>query len=207
MMALLPMLAAALALTLPLLLIFRRPGPLVQRREAALALHRAQLAELAREREEGRIGPAEYEGARLEIERRLLTADQLPAQPGDGSARLLLLLLLVVLPLGGFALYLPAAAPQIPSEPHTRWLAEKAAADARLDQLIALLRAHLAKVPPDSADASQGQAYLAEALSEQANTVTPEALALFRQSLANAPPDASWRALDEQRIIQAGGQP
>ena len=58
-------------------------------------------------------------------------------------------------------------------------------------------------VDPNSADASQGQAYLAEALSEQAGAITPEALALFQQSLANAPEDASWRPLDEQRIGQA----
>jgi cytochrome c-type biogenesis protein CcmH len=61
----------------------------------------------------------------------------------------------------------------------------------------------LATENPNSVDASQGEAYLAEALSEQAGTITPEALALFKQSLANAPASASWQPLDQERIAQA----
>ncbi len=80
--------------------------------------------------------------------------------------------------------------PGVPSEPHAQWAAQQAATQQRLDQLIGLLRAHLATVTPNSPDASQGQAYLAEALTEQAGMITPEALSLFKQSLANAPQDA-----------------
>ena len=76
-------------------------------------------------------------------------------------------------------------------------------AQQKLAGLIAVLQDHLAQVPPDSANASQGQAYLAEALMEQAGTITPQALDLFKQSLANAPAGASWRTLDQERITQA----
>ena len=95
----------------------------------------------------------------------------------------------------------------MPSEPHAQWQAQQQAANAQLDRLIALLRARLASEPANSVDASQGEAYLAEALAERAGTITPEALALFKQSIANAPADASWRSLDTQRIAQAQTQP
>jgi cytochrome c-type biogenesis protein CcmH len=93
--------------------------------------------------------------------------------------------------------------PAVPSEPHAQWAAQEAATQQRLVQLISLLQAHLATAAPNSADSSQGQAYLAEALTEQAGMITPEALSLFRQSLADAPQDASWRQLDQQRVMQA----
>jgi len=197
------MLALALALTAPLALAFRPPRFLRSRREAALATHRAQLAELRREHEEGRIPETEYQGARLEVERRLLAADGFAAPELTGNAKPLLIATLIALPVMAFALYLPGSTPTVPSEPHTQWAARQAAETAKLDQFIGILRAHLAQVAPNSPDASQGQAYLAEALAEEAGAVTPEALALFQQSLAHAPAGASWRALDEQRIAQA----
>ncbi|MGE4481670.1 c-type cytochrome biogenesis protein CcmI [Acidocella sp.] len=205
-MTLILMAVLALILTLPLLLVFHQPRKLRERRDAAMALHRAQLTELDRDLEDGRIDIAEHAGARLEIERRLLAADALPVQPTGGSAKLLLIMLLAALPIGGFALYWPDNSWYVPSEPHARWEAQQKAAAQRLEQIIALLRAHLAKVEPNSADASQGQAYLAEALTEQAGGITPEALSLFKQSLADAPEGASWRQIDEQRLMQAKTQ-
>lgn len=197
------MLALALALTAPLALAFHPPKFLKNRREAALATHRSQLAELARDHEQGRIGEAEYRAAKLEVERRLLAADSVAAPQLTGNAKPLLIAVIIALPVMAFALYLPDSTPSVPSEPHEQWVAQQAAQKARLDKVIAALRTHLAQVDPNSANASQGQAYLAEALSEEASTVTPEALALFQQSLAYAPQDASWRPLDEQRIAQA----
>ncbi len=199
------MLVVALALTLPLLLVFRRGQKLPERREAALTLHRAQLAELDRDLADGRIGKEEHAGAKLEVERRLLAADALPAQPTNGNANLLLIMTIIALPVGGFALYLPGATP-VSSEPHAAWAAQQAAQQQQIEQLIILLRAHLANATPGSDDASEGEAYLAEALSEQAGEITPEALALFKQSLASAPPNSSWRQLDQQRLLQMRGQ-
>ncbi|MDE1883252.1 MAG: c-type cytochrome biogenesis protein CcmI [Rhodospirillales bacterium] len=205
-MMLILMLALALALSLPLLLVFRRGKNLPERREASVALHRAQLEELNRDLADGRIGRDEHAGAKLEVERRILAADAMPAQPSGGSAKLLLLMTLIALPIGGFALYLPDATP-VPSEPHAAWAAQQAVQFQQLNKLITMLRAHLAVAVPGSADASEGEAYLAEALSEQAGTITPEALALFKQSFASAPANSSWRQLDQERLMQVqGGQ-
>jgi cytochrome c-type biogenesis protein CcmH len=207
-MIMLLMLGVALVFTAPLLLALRRPRALRNRREAAIALHRAQLDELTRDRDEGRIGAAEYQAAKLEVERRLLTADGSKAPELNGDARLLLGATIIALPVAAFALYLPGSTPRVPSEPHAQWAAQAAMQQARMNQIIFMLRTHLASIDPNSVDASQGQAYLAEALAEQAGTITPEALSLFQLSLAHAPADASWRALDEQRIAQAqGGSP
>ena len=197
------MLILALVLMLPLMLAFRAPAAPRNRREAALALHKAQLQELARDLAEGRIADQEYHAAKLEVKRRLLAADALTEPAFNGNARLLLAATVIAVPILAFALYLPGSTPEIPSEPHAQWLAQQQAAQARLVVFIAELRAHLAGEDPNSLNASQGEAYLAEALAEQAGTITPEALALFKQSAANAPADASWRALDDERIAQA----
>src|SRR5579875_2042264 len=69
----------------PLGLALRRGAVARGRRDADLALHRAQLAELDRDLAEGRIGPAEHKEARLEVQRRLLAADA--ARDPEGTAR------------------------------------------------------------------------------------------------------------------------
>ncbi len=196
------MLGLAGLLLLPMVYAFRGSGGR-GRREAALALHRGQLAELRRDREEARIGPAEYEAAKLEVERRLLAADALRDAANTGNARPLLIGAVIAVPVAAFALYLPGSTPDVPSEPHGQWLAQQRQEQGKLAQIIDELRARLAVLDPATAQASEGQAYLGEALAEQAQTITPEALALFRQSLAHAPAGAAWRGLDTQRIAEA----
>jgi cytochrome c-type biogenesis protein CcmH len=195
------MLGLSLLLMTPLIFLVRR-SRLRDRRAAALDLHKAQLAELARDRADGRIGEAEYNAAKIEVERRVLTADGFTEPAMTGNARLLLIGTVIAIPIMAFALYLPGSTPGVPSEPHAQWVIQQNNANAKLIGFIAGLRMHLASVAPNSVDASQGEAYLAEALSEQAGQITPEALSYFKQSLANAPATASWRALDEQRIAQ-----
>jgi cytochrome c-type biogenesis protein CcmH len=197
------MLGLAILLMAPLAVAFIGGKNIRNRRESALALHKAQLEELVRDLADSRIAAPEYNAAKLEVERRLLTADSFTERTMDGNARFLLIATVLAVPIMAFALYLPGSTPNIPSEPHAKWLVQEQAVSARLTGLIAVLQARLANEDPNSADASQGQAYLAEALAEQAGAITPEALGLFRQSLANAPADASWRPLDEQRIAQA----
>jgi len=196
------MLGLALLLMLPLGLVFRGSSAR-NRREAALALHRAQLEELKRDLADGRIAPAEYNAARLEVERRLLAADGFAEQTWDGNARFLLAATVIAVPIMAFALYLPGSTPFVPSEPHAQWVIKEQEQNAQLIGFITAIRMRLATEDPDSVDASQGEAYLAEALSEQAGGITPEALSYFRQSLANAPANASWRPLDERRIAEA----
>jgi cytochrome c-type biogenesis protein CcmH len=197
------MLGLALVLMLPLVVMFIAPRRTQGRREAALALHKAQLVELARDLADGRIGEAEYAAAKLEVERRLLTADTSVEPAWNGNAKLLLIATVVAIPVAAFALYLPGSTPFVPSEPHAQWLAKEQAGQAKLAVFVNELRARLATEDPNSADASQGEAYLGEALAEQAGEITPEALGYFKQSLANAPQDASWRPLDVQRIGEA----
>jgi cytochrome c-type biogenesis protein CcmH len=199
------MLGLSLLLMTPLAWLFRRTR-LRDRRGAALELHKAQLAELARDHADGRIGEAEYRAAKIEVERRLLSADTVTEPAMTGNARLLLVGTVIAIPIMAFALYLPGSTPGVPSEPHDQWVAQQANANARLTGLIAGLRMHLAGIDPNSVDASQGEAYLAEALSEEAGEVTPEALSYFKQSLASAPPTASWRSLDLQRIAQGNAE-
>lgn len=200
------MLLLALLLSLPVLLVFLKPFHLVQNRETTLALYRDQLSELKQDQVLGRIDSNEFTSAELEIKRRLLVADKLPSDSQAGSAKLLLILTIIILPIGGFVLYLPGSTPFLPSAPHALLIKNQELDQQKLAGLIAVLQGHLAQVPPDSANASQGQAYLAEALTEQAGIVTPQALELFKQSLAHAPAEASWRSLDQERITQAQSQ-
>jgi cytochrome c-type biogenesis protein CcmH len=198
------MLGLAVLLMLPLLFIFRSGKAQARgRREAALAIHRGQLEELARDLANGRIAAGEYAGAKLEIERRLLAADMLTDVKLDGSARWFLAITVAAVPAMAFLLYLPGSTPHVPSVPHAEVAAREQKAAAQIDTMITQLRAHLAAIDPNSADASEGQALLAEALAERAGGLTPESIALFKQSLANAPANASWRKLDEQRLVQA----
>jgi len=201
------MFGLALVLMLPLGLAFYGPSYLRNRRETALAIHRAQLQELDRDLADGRIAPPEHLAAKLEIERRLLSADKFAEPALDGNARLLLAATIIAVPIMAFALYLPGSTPNVPSEPHAQWLAQKQLENEQ--QMLALLPQLVNKIksyPPNSPQASEGQAYLAEIVSEEAGTITPQALALFKQSLANAPANAPWRQLDETRIAQAAQQ-
>jgi cytochrome c-type biogenesis protein CcmH len=197
------MLLLALALMLPLFLSFRKASITRNRRETALALHRAQLDELAKDLSDDRINASEYAGAKLEIERRLLNADTTTESKQDGNARFLLAATAMLIPVMAFLLYLPGSTPNVPSEPHAEWVARQKVQHAQAQVLIAALRAKLSTLDPTSAEASEGQAYLAEALAEDAGQLTPESIALFKQSIVNAPPSAPWRVLDQQRLAEA----
>jgi cytochrome c-type biogenesis protein CcmH len=186
-----------------LLWAFRKNNATRNRREAALTLHRAQLDELAKDLSDSRINPNEYAGAKLEIERRVLSADALMEPRQDGNARFLLVATITLVPVMAFLLYLPGSTPNIPSEPHAQWIARQQAEHQQAQILIMALRTKLTTLTPNSAQASEGQAYLAEALAEDAGQLTPESVALFKQSIATAPANAPWRMLDQQRLAEA----
>src|SRR5271165_2132437 len=98
-------LLAAIALA-PLALSLRRTAAARGRQEAAVALHRAQLAELDRDLADGRIAAAEHANAVLEVQRRLLVAAE-NAEPGpQTSSRSPVLFTLLLVPIGAFVLYL-----------------------------------------------------------------------------------------------------
>jgi cytochrome c-type biogenesis protein CcmH len=146
----------------PLAFVLRRGGAARGRRDADLALHRAQLVELDRDLAESRIGAAEHKEARLEVQRRLLAADAAPDVAPAGSAPAATaghggtVAILVLIPLAALVLYLVGGSPNMPAAP----LAERIArADAQQKQEAALvgeLRSKLAALDPHSPQAHQG---------------------------------------------------
>jgi cytochrome c-type biogenesis protein CcmH len=157
--------AAALA---PLALALLRPPRRAPRgrREADLALYRAQLTELDRERETGRLDAAAHRAAVLEVQRRLLGAPQdeaaaetTDAAPGRRPAAAPVFALVAAIAALSLGLYLWRGAPGLPSAPY----AERAAVAQRDEALLAELRARLARLDPASETARQGYVLLGNA--------------------------------------------
>lgn len=141
---------AALAVLWPL----SRARTIKPTREADLAVYRDQLAEIARDAKSGRLPAAEAEAARIEVARRMLTADA----AGDGAAadpavagrrrRAAALVALVFVPACAAALYAWMGSPDIPGAP----LAERMAATPDRSDVAILVRRveeHLQKNPND----------------------------------------------------------
>jgi len=199
--ALLLLFAEALLLSLlvlmPACLVLRGSAALRGRRNAALALHRAQLGELERDRTYGLIGDGERDAARLEIERRLLSAATL-ADPADGGRpgwRGIAALSLV--PLAAVALYLAGGHPGLPAQPAGPRRADLAAASHRDDRLVAALRDGLSRLDPTSAQARQGYALLGQA--EAARGHWAAAAAAWRTMLAHGfDPAVAYEAAEAQ---------
>lgn len=166
----------------PLLYGFWRVALPRGRRDSALALHRAQLAELDREHVEGRIGVAEHAGARLEVQRRLLAeAESRDSTPSTTAGpRGLLVLAVVLLPLAGVGLYLIDGQPQIAfAEAGAPINAAQQGAEA--ETLIATLRTRLGTLDPKTEIASQGYMLLGNA--EASRGHVGEAAAAWRMAL------------------------
>ncbi len=128
----------------PLLLALRRPPTLRGRRDPALDLHRAQLAELDRELGEGRIASAEHEAARLEVQRRLLAAADLTEVTPSRSGSRLLIAALILVPIGAEALYLINGKPGMPDATLELRQALNGAKPSEEEALIQRLRQTLA---------------------------------------------------------------
>jgi cytochrome c-type biogenesis protein CcmH len=229
----LALLLLALAAMTPLALTLRRSAAARGRREAAIALHRAQLGELDRDLAEGRIAPAEHGSAILEVQRRLLAAAQAEEATSPRSSRQPLVIALLLVPLAAFALYIAGGSPFLPAAPLSERIIR---AEAQEAALLAQLREKLAQLDPKSPQARQGFILLgnaeaslgnmpaaaeawhaalearfdptlamqtAEAITESQGRVTDEAAALFRRALAEAPLDARWRPMAEKRLSEA----
>lgn len=141
------------ALTLaPLLWVLLRPTRARGRAEADLALYRAQLAELDREHEAGRLDQAAYSAARLEVQRRILAAPKDAEVKAGGRSGAVLGAALFLLPAAALGVYLLRGTPDMPSAPYDL-RRQQAAAE---EQLLAALRARIAAVDPTSEVARQG---------------------------------------------------
>lgn len=156
------------------------------RRESAMALHRAQLAELDRDLAENRIAPAEHANAVLEVQRRLLAVGDAPDEAGGGAdaeraSRASVLAALALVPVAAVGLYLLGGSPGMPSMPiaeRRAALAQRAAEGAALAER---LRQGLARLDPRSEQARQGQLLLGGL--EQARGNDAAAAAAWRAAL------------------------
>jgi cytochrome c-type biogenesis protein CcmH len=222
----------SLAALTPTFLALRGNARNRDRGEAALALHRAQRAELERDRAEGRIDDTEHAAALLEVQRRTLSAaDMRDAAPAPGPRRPAFAVLALI-PIAATGLYLISGHPGMPSAPSAVEMRQR---QAQEDQLIVQLRQTIAITDPHSPRAREGNALLgsveeargdyaaaaaawkaalvsgfdplyaahaAEAATRAEGHVSADSAALFRQALAAAPPDAPWRSLVERRLAE-----
>jgi cytochrome c-type biogenesis protein CcmH len=139
----------------------RRAQTAASRRDYDLRVYRAQLAELARERERGLLGEREAEAARLEVERRMLAADAADRERRQrlatrGRHWALAAALLLGLPALAAGLYAHLGSPHQPGAPFAGRAEERAQLAARqqgslpsVGTLIARLEAQLASNPDD----------------------------------------------------------
>lgn len=157
-------LVAVLAVLWPAIRGVRPPAP---RAEHDAALYRAQLAELERDRAEGRLSEAEYRDAVLEVQRRLLAAvpsapTSTPAPATPSSARWLLAGAALALPAAALALYLPRGTPGMPAFPFAEVQAVRQAERAEADRLLGQVLARIADLPPQSEEARRGWVLVAQ---------------------------------------------
>ncbi|NNK77221.1 MAG: c-type cytochrome biogenesis protein CcmI [Litoreibacter sp.] len=139
-------LVAALFVLWPLL---RKGGTAVERSESALAIFADQLRELDRDAERGLISGAEAKAARVEIERRMLAADNSRGagrSKGASENPWVLLAAAALVPLCAAGIYTLTGNPGIQSQPFAERSAEREDAQS-LDKLTAQLRARLEQEP------------------------------------------------------------
>ncbi len=149
-------------------------------RDSALALHRAQLEELDRELEAGRIGATEHAGARLEVQRRLLAVADIGDHTARSASKGPLILALILVPLAAEGLYLMAGQPELPSGVRERSTTTEQDA-AETEKLISTLRARLGELDPAAEITGQGYVLLGNA--EASRGHIGEAAAAWKMAL------------------------
>ena len=154
-------LLSAVAL-LPYVLALRPRPETRDRHDAAMALHRAQLDELDRDRGCGLIAESEYESARLEVQRRLLAEAGRAADSNRVGTRAPLLATLLLLPLAATGLYLLDGRPNLPAEPLAARQRQTEASEQKDADLLALLKTRLARMPQASPEAQEGYILLGQ---------------------------------------------
>jgi cytochrome c-type biogenesis protein CcmH len=161
-------------------------GRIRGRRDAAIALHRAQLAELDRDLAEGRLLESEHAAARLEVQRRLLAeAEQAEAQTGRSGA-LPVILTAALVPSVALILYVADGTPNyVALRDAARQRATEMAQQTEIgrdEELVGRLQAALAKMDPHDARTQRGYVMLGNAQLELGHL--NEAVAAWRVALA-----------------------
>jgi cytochrome c-type biogenesis protein CcmH len=154
---------------IPLLWAVRGPITARGRRESALALYRAQLVELGRDLDDGRIGRAEHEAAVLEVQRRLLAVANSTESGFLRGDRGPLMIALFAVPAMGVLLYLTGGSPDLPAEPLAPRM--KAAEQQMQEEnaLIDKLKQVLTTMDPHSERAREGYVLLGGAEARMGN--------------------------------------
>ena len=191
--------AALLPILAPLL---RGSRPVASRASFDQAVYRDQLQELDRDIGRGLITAAEAEAARLEIQRRLLASDRIPAP----SARLsrspvLAVIVFVVIGLGSVGSYLWLGAPGVPDEPFSGRKAELADnGSSSLQQATDTLAIKLKQDPSNASDwLLYGRSLAMQGQWDQAEDAYRHAMKLGQTSPGVAGDHA------EILVMQAGG--
>jgi len=188
-----------LAVLLPL----ARAGAPAEAAETDRAFYREQLAEIAREREEGRLAPEDAEIARTEAARRLLRAseNQGTVPKSTRRARLAAALgTLILAPALAIPLYLFVGADVLPDMPLAR---RKAVAPPQADlaAAVAKVEEHLAEHPDDGRGWEVlAPVYMRAGRYEEGAQALSEALRLL------GPTPARYAALGEARVFAAEGE-
>ena len=128
--------------------------------QPTLALHRAQLAELDRDRAEGRISAADHATAMLEVQRRLLAASTMTDMQAAPPRRWPLLAGLVAVPVAALGLYLIGGHPNLPAQPLASRMSQADREMADTNAMVDQLRAAIATVDPHSDKAREGDLLL-----------------------------------------------
>ncbi|GAA5540298.1 MULTISPECIES: c-type cytochrome biogenesis protein CcmI [Brucella/Ochrobactrum group] len=144
-------LAATLAVLLPLT---RRKQAFLPAEKNDLEVYRDQLREVESDAARGMIDPQSAEQARIEISRRILSAekvsqDAVSAAQATKSGRVLALVAVLAVPLIAWGVYPLFGKPDVPSMPLADRLSDNPDRGS-VDELIARAEAHLAKNPDDA---------------------------------------------------------
>jgi cytochrome c-type biogenesis protein CcmH len=174
--------ALALVALIPLVWTYIRGADGRGRREAAMALHRAQLGEIDRDLAQQRISIEDHATAKLEIQRRLLAAAEDVEPPAGPGGRWVLTATLLVVPVGAAGLYMIGGRPDLPAAPLAARIAAARAEAQDQTQLIDELRKRLAQLDPRSDQARQGYVLLGNAEETRGNLES--ALVAWRTALS-----------------------
>ena len=191
---------ALLPIVAPLL---RGSRPVGSRGSFDQAVYRDQLQELDRDIARGVITQTDADTARLEIQRRLLAADRLPAAaPRLSRSPILAGVVFVVVAFGSVGGYLWLGAPGVPDEPFSARQAGLAHQNglSSLEQATAALAAKLKQNPADAA----GWLLYARSLSELSNWDQAEDAYRHAMDLGQTSPDVAADHA-ETLVMQAGG--
>jgi cytochrome c-type biogenesis protein CcmH len=170
---------------------------------ADIAFFEEQIAEIEREKAEGRLDPAEAEAAKTEAARRLLRAEAAPKSASGGSRRAALvaaLAAIVLVPAISVPLYLRLGKAEMPDMPLTARL-DSAPAAGDLAGAVARIEQHLREHPED------GQGFEVVAPYYLRTGRGEEAVAAYEKALKLLGPTAKRHAtLGQARMIVAQGK-